>query len=87
MEELRNEVSQLQHAVDSHAIVDQAIGVVVAVGQLTPAEAWDVLREVSMHTNTKLRHVAGLLVEWGRSGELTTEIRSELERQLQLRSP
>ncbi|MFC9460833.1 ANTAR domain-containing protein [Streptomyces sp. NPDC058430] len=50
-------------------MVDQATGVLVAVGRLSLAEGWDVLREVSMHTNIKLRHVAELLIEWaaGRS--------------------
>ncbi|MCQ4205584.1 ANTAR domain-containing protein [Streptomyces longispororuber] len=85
VEESRDEISQLKHAVDSHASVDQAIGVVLAVGQLTPAEAWDVLRELSMRTNIKLRHVAELLVEWGKTGELTGEIRAELDRQLRMR--
>ncbi|EPH43060.1 ANTAR domain-containing protein [Streptomyces aurantiacus] len=82
---LREEVAQLRHAVHSHATVDQAMGVVIAVGGLTPEEAWDVLREVSMRTNTKLRLVAEQLVTWGRTAELDPTLRSELERQLTLR--
>ncbi|MCQ4205586.1 ANTAR domain-containing protein [Streptomyces longispororuber] len=85
VDELLGEVHQLKHAVASHADVDQAIGVVLAVGQLTPAEAWDVLRETSMHTNTKLRRLAELVVEWGRGAELPADIRTELDRQLRAR--
>ncbi|GGR90673.1 ANTAR domain-containing protein [Streptomyces aureoverticillatus] len=82
---LREEVAQLKQAVTSHAKVDQAIGVVVAVGELIPAEAWDVLREVSMRTNTKLREVADQLVHWAHTNELDPILRGELERQLRLR--
>ncbi|QEU97913.1 ANTAR domain-containing protein [Streptomyces kanamyceticus] len=77
--ELKEEVAQLQQAVQSHAIVDQAIGLLVGLGQITPAEAWDALREVSMNTNTKLREVAETLIDWGCSGVLPGEIRAELE--------
>lgn len=83
--ELRDEVQHLKHAVTSHETVDQAIGVVLALGQLSPAEAWDVLREVSMQTNVKLRIVAERIVEWGRTGSLDDALRGELERQLDVR--
>ncbi|WDV56727.1 ANTAR domain-containing protein [Streptomyces coeruleorubidus] len=46
----------------AHARIDQATGVLVALGGITPDEAWDLLREVSMNTNTKLRMVAESLV-------------------------
>ncbi|MEB8341402.1 ANTAR domain-containing protein [Streptomyces endophyticus] len=80
--ELEVQVEQLTEAVTSHAEVDQAIGVVIAVGGLRPAEAWDVLREVSMRTNTRLRLVARCLIAWPRTRELDPVIRAELERQL-----
>ncbi|WP_425841062.1 ANTAR domain-containing protein [Streptomyces fractus] len=83
--ELEAQVQQLKEAVTSHAEVDQAIGVVIAVGGGTPAEAWDVLRETSMHTNTKVRLVARWLVAWPRTRELDPVIRAELERQLAMR--
>lgn len=69
------------------AVVDQAAGVLIAVGRMTSAEAWDVLRETSMRTDIKLRHVAELLVEWGRSGVLCADLRTELDRQLAQRRP
>ncbi|MEV0528846.1 ANTAR domain-containing protein [Streptomyces sp. NPDC050439] len=80
--DLQDEVEQLKQAVWSHATVDQAIGVVIALGQLTPDDAWTVLREVSMRTNIKLRDVSQQIVTWGRTGQLADQLRSELERQL-----
>ncbi|MEU6532304.1 ANTAR domain-containing protein [Streptomyces sp. NPDC046928] len=75
---LREEVAQLQQAVLSHAIVDQAIGVVIAYGGVRPATAWDVLKEISQHTNTKLREVAELVVRWPHEGRLPEDVRTAL---------
>lgn len=80
--ELKEEVAQLKQAMHSHAIVDQAIGLLVGIGSITSAEAWDVLREVSMNTNTKLRDVAEALIDWGCHGPLPGDIREELARRL-----
>jgi hypothetical protein len=77
--ELQREVDQLKEAVASHAVVDQAIGVIVALGRMTPDEGWTVLREVSQHTNIKLRHVAETILVWGRGGPLPEVVRAELE--------
>jgi len=87
LERLEGENLQLKQAVRSHAIVDQAIGVIVALGQLTPDQGWDVLRATSQNTNIKLRHVAELIVAWARTGELPCEIRSQLDHQLGLAAP
>ncbi|MER5880637.1 ANTAR domain-containing protein [Streptomyces sp. NPDC001910] len=81
---MRGENAQLQEAVHSHAVVDQAIGVVLAAGQLTPDQGWDVLREVSQRTNTKLRHVSEQIITWARTGHLCSEIHAELDKQLAL---
>nr|WP_203645480.1 ANTAR domain-containing protein [Streptomyces sp. SID14478] len=81
-EELEKENLQLKSALVSHAVIDQALGVIIAAGHLSPAEAWDALREISMHTNIKVRLVAQSLVDWGSSGWLCAEIYTELERQL-----
>ncbi|MFD5721689.1 ANTAR domain-containing protein [Streptomyces sp. NPDC127036] len=80
--ELKDENAHLQHAVHAHAVIDQAIGVLVAVGRLTPDQNWDVLREISQHTNIKLRHVSELIIDGARTGNLCTDVRTELERQL-----
>jgi len=85
--ELEAEVTQLRHAVTAHALIDQAIGVLVAVGRITPEEAWDALRETSMCTNTKLRQVAELVVDWARNGYLPADIRDELAPRLQPHEP
>ncbi|MEW2529051.1 ANTAR domain-containing protein [Streptomyces sp. NPDC047071] len=82
---LEEHVDQLKHAVRSHAVIDQAIGVVLTVGQLTPEEAWDVLREISMRTDIKLRTVAEHLLTWAQTGDLPSALHTELERQLTLR--
>ncbi|MET8286268.1 MULTISPECIES: ANTAR domain-containing protein [Streptomyces] len=84
---LEDENLQLKQAVRSHAVVDQAIGVILAVGRLTPDQGWDTLRSISQNTNVKLRHVAELIVEWARTGQLPTEIRSRLEHELGLGDP
>ncbi|MEV5877577.1 ANTAR domain-containing protein [Streptomyces sp. NPDC052101] len=75
-------VSQLERAVGSHAVIDQAIGVIVAVGRVTAAEAWDILRETSMSANIKLRRVAELTLAWGETGKLAPEIRGTLSARL-----
>ncbi|WP_369251941.1 ANTAR domain-containing protein [Streptomyces sp. R41] len=82
MEELQDANAQLYEAIRSHAVVDQAMGVVLAIGQLTPEQGWAVLKDVSQQTNIKLRHVPELVIEWARTGALCTDIRSELERQV-----
>ncbi|MFF5139472.1 ANTAR domain-containing protein [Streptomyces sp. NPDC013157] len=61
-ERLAAETAQLQQAVTSHAVIDQAIGAVVAYGRIPPEEAWRVLRDMSQRTNTKLRTLAGLVL-------------------------
>ncbi|MGW2231562.1 ANTAR domain-containing protein [Streptomyces formicae] len=83
---LEEEVDHLKKAVDSHATVDQAIGIVVALGQVTPEQGWDVLQEVSQHTNIKLRTIADLIVTWGQNGELPAEVQAELGASLARRS-
>ncbi|HLL35570.1 MAG TPA: ANTAR domain-containing protein [Streptomyces sp.] len=84
---LQQEVAQLKEAVSSHAVVDQAIGMMVALGRVTPDQGWMVLKEVSQHTNVKLRNVAELILIWGRRGQLPPEIRAELEDALDRHGP
>ncbi|MGW1988287.1 ANTAR domain-containing protein [Streptomyces collinus] len=80
--ELRRQISHLEQAVVSHTVVDQAIGVVITLGGLRPDQGFEVLREVSQHTNTKLRQVAELIVDWVQSEQLPEEIRTALDRAL-----
>ncbi|EPJ42110.1 hypothetical protein STAFG_0838 [Streptomyces afghaniensis 772] len=85
--ELQEEVRQLKEAVVSHAVVDQAIGMVVVLGRISPDQGWAVLKEVSQHTNIKLRNVAELILVWGRTGMMPREIRAELEDALDRAGP
>ncbi|WP_308406576.1 ANTAR domain-containing protein [Streptomyces sp. AC555_RSS877] len=85
--ELQEEIDQLKEAVASHAVVDQAIGMVVALGRVTPDQGWEVLKDVSQHTNIKLRNVAELILLWGRAGTMPPEIRAELEKALDRYGP
>ncbi|GAA2732454.1 ANTAR domain-containing response regulator [Streptomyces nogalater] len=55
---LRLEIAQLRHAIDSRPVIDQARGILMAAHTCTPDQAWEILREASQRTNTKLRQVA-----------------------------
>ncbi|MFI5822387.1 ANTAR domain-containing protein [Streptomyces rishiriensis] len=72
---LEQEVDQLRQALASRAEIDQAMGVVAAVCRLSPENSWEVLRQVSQHTNIKLREVAQHVMRWVVSGRLPDEIR------------
>lgn len=85
--ELQEQVRQLKEAVVSHAVVDQAIGMIVALGRVGPDQGWAVLKDVSQHTNVKLRTVAEMILVWGRTGELPARIRAELEDALDRHGP
>ncbi|CQR65994.1 ANTAR domain-containing protein [Streptomyces leeuwenhoekii] len=85
--ELQEQVRQLKEAVVSHAVVDQAIGMIVALGRVAPDQAWAVLKEVSQHTNIKLRSVAEMILAWGRTGVMPAQIRAELEDALDRNGP
>ncbi|WP_240812975.1 ANTAR domain-containing protein [Streptomyces sp. DASNCL29] len=76
---LEEEVGQLRRAVVSHAVIDQAIGVVISHGRLLPDEGWNVLRTVSQNTNTKLRLIAEQIVQWPHSGRLPEDIQRALK--------
>ncbi|KQV99383.1 hypothetical protein ASD08_47405 [Streptomyces sp. Root369] len=86
MARLEQENAQLRHAVDSHATVDQAIGVLVATRRLPPAAGFEVLREVSQHTNIKLHAVAEALIAWGLGQPLPEPVDQELDAAVQRRS-
>ncbi|WP_324789807.1 ANTAR domain-containing protein [Streptomyces sp. H51] len=58
LDQLREEVGQLRHAIASRPVIDQARGVLMATHSCTAQEAWDILREASQLSNTKLRAVA-----------------------------
>jgi GAF domain-containing protein len=63
----RDQAENLQRALDSRAVIDQAKGVLIERYRLTPDQAFQLLARASMHTNRKVRDVADHLV---RTGEL-----------------
>ncbi|WP_369181622.1 ANTAR domain-containing protein [Streptomyces mutabilis] len=85
--QLQEQIRQLKEAVVSHAVVDQAIGMIVVLGRVTPDQGWIVLKEVSQHTNIKLRNVAEMILIWGRTGVMPAEIRAALEDALDRHGP
>ncbi|ANH90435.1 antitermination regulator [Streptomyces sp. SAT1] len=81
-ERLHEEIAQLQRGLTSHAVIDQAIGALVAVGRIPPDSAWRVLREVSQRTNTKVRTVAEHILKFAQGGALSDTELEELRRAL-----
>ncbi|WP_112469531.1 ANTAR domain-containing response regulator [Streptomyces triticisoli] len=65
--QLQAEVEQLRRAIASRPVIDQARGVLMAAHACTPEQAWDILRETSQRSNTKLRTVAAAVTEGARS--------------------
>ncbi|MGY1702961.1 ANTAR domain-containing protein [Geodermatophilus sp. SYSU D00697] len=63
----RDLAENLQAALDSRAVIDQAKGVLIERHKLTPDQAFHLLARASMHTNRKVHDVADHLV---RTGEL-----------------
>jgi GAF domain-containing protein len=63
----RDMADNLQAALESRAVIDQAKGVLVERFRLTPDQAFQRLAEASMHANRKVRDIADELV---RTGEL-----------------
>ncbi|MGY1604386.1 ANTAR domain-containing protein [Geodermatophilus sp. SYSU D00815] len=63
----RDMADDLQAALESRAVIDQAEGVLVERCKVTPDQAFHLLAGASMHSNRKVRDVADHLV---RTGEL-----------------
>jgi GAF domain-containing protein len=59
----RDRAEQLQHALMSRTVIDQAIGILRARTGVSAEEAFDRLTKISQAENTKLRVVAERLVE------------------------
>ncbi len=63
----RSTADNLQAALESRAVIDQAKGVLIERFRLTPDQAFQLLTETSMNANRKVRDIAEELV---RTGEL-----------------
>ncbi|MFF3380802.1 ANTAR domain-containing protein [Streptomyces sp. NPDC002680] len=86
VERLQEQVQQLEQAIASRPVIDQARGILMAVESCTADQAWDTLRDASQHANTKLRTVAEALVMVSTGGPAPTEpvrtaLRDAVERQ------
>ncbi len=63
-------------------VVDQARGVVMAVGDCGAQEAWEVLVGTSQRTNTTLREVAGMVVASVGGAQIPEPVASQLRQSL-----
>ncbi len=57
--------ANLEHALESHRLIGQAVGVLVERHRLTPVDAYERLRHASQDRNIKLRELATRLLETG----------------------
>ncbi|GAA2557834.1 hypothetical protein GCM10010423_69390 [Streptomyces levis] len=76
---LERENAQLRQAITSHATVDQALGVLLAVYRFAPADGFELLREVSQRTNLKLHIVAQAVLDWALGQPLPSTVGRELD--------
>lgn len=53
---------QLRASLASRAVIDQALGIIMAQQRCTATEAFGILRTASQHRNFKVRHVAEQIV-------------------------
>jgi AmiR/NasT family two-component response regulator len=61
-------VDQLETALRSRPVIDQASGILMHVMGCAPAEAFGMLRRISQRTNRKLAEVAGEVVRTNGQG-------------------
>jgi GAF domain-containing protein len=64
-QDARDMAENLQAALESRAVIDQAKGILIERYKLTPDQAFQALVRVSMHSNRKLRDIADDLVRTG----------------------
>jgi ANTAR domain len=60
-----SKADNLQAALETRATIDQAKGVLIERFKLTPDQAFQMLTQVSMHANRKVRDIADELVHTG----------------------
>ncbi|MDQ0584316.1 ANTAR domain-containing protein [Streptomyces rishiriensis] len=77
--DLQRDNDHLQTAIASHAVIDQAVGVIITLGGLRPQQGFDVLKDVSQHTNIKLREIAGLVIDWVSTQQLPDPVQQALK--------
>lgn len=80
--ELRTVNDQLIRALSSRAVIDQALGMLMALAPCSSEQAWGLLVDVSQHGNIKLRDVAAALVATAEDEPLPEQLQRELCRAL-----
>ena len=63
LEEARTLGQQLQHALNSRIIIEQAKGILAERNQITPAQAFDRLRKHARSTSTRVHDLAAQIVD------------------------
>ncbi|GCD33953.1 ANTAR domain-containing protein [Streptomyces chrestomyceticus JCM 4735] len=79
VDQLRAENAQLRRALDSRPVIDQARGILMATESCTAEQAWDILRQTSQHTNTKVNEVAGEVVASATGAAVPGPVRTQLQ--------
>ncbi|MGW9594978.1 ANTAR domain-containing protein [Streptomyces chartreusis] len=85
--ELEREIQQLKDDGAAHATMNQALGIMVALGHVSPNKGQRVLREVAQQARLPLAYVAELVLHWARAGEIPAEIRPHFEEALGRHGP
>lgn len=85
IDRLSAEVAGLRRAMETRPVIDQARGMVMAMGPYSADTAWRVLVEVSQYSNVKLREVAAALTATPEGGTLPRPIERALGRALRRR--
>ncbi|MFF3491986.1 ANTAR domain-containing protein [Streptomyces sp. NPDC002795] len=80
--ELRAENDQLNTALSSRTVIDQARGMIMALAFCSSERAWGLLVDVSQHCNIKLRDVAVALTVTVQGEPLPEKMRHEVGRAL-----
>ncbi|MGW3649842.1 ANTAR domain-containing protein [Streptomyces sp. NPDC000878] len=80
--ELRARNEQLERALASRAVIDQARGMLMVLAPCSSDRAWDLLVDVSQRCNIKLRDVAVALVATTDGQRLPEPMQRELRRGL-----
>ncbi|MGA4960698.1 ANTAR domain-containing protein [Streptomyces pseudogriseolus] len=73
--------------IDSHATVDRAVGVLIAVHGIAPTAGLEVLREVAQRTGTELHPIAETVIGCASGRPLPELVRRELNAAVQRHTP
>ncbi|MEU6765617.1 ANTAR domain-containing protein [Streptomyces sp. NPDC046853] len=82
-QELRRENAQLREAMATRPVIDQARGVLMALGACGSERAWQMLVDTSQRTNTKLWRVAEMVVAGAGGGQMPRPVAASLRQWLQ----